>query len=164
MNNLQKHRIVPGHMGGTYDSNNVAMLTITEHAEAHRLLYEKYGRWQDRLAWLGLSGQIGKEEIIRTKKSEGGKKLKNRPKSEEHIKKMIGNKNGRGCKGNKKSEQMKERLRQASLANPTRFWLGKAKSEDTKKKISESLKNKPWSEIRRKAHEEKKNNKRQEQS
>ena len=156
--NLQKHRIIPGHMGGNYDANNVILLTISEHAEAHRLLYEQYGFWQDKLAWLGLSGQIGKEEIIRLKKSEGGKKNKGKPKSEEHKKKMQNNKNGRMCKGHKKTNETKEKLRQSSLKNPTRFWLGKTKSEECKKKISESLKNKPWSEARRQAFESKKLN------
>lgn len=151
MADLQKHRIVPGHMGGTYEANNVALLTVAEHAEAHRQLYEQYGHWQDRLAWLGLSGQIGKEEIIKIKKSEGGKKLKGKPKSDEHRQKMLGNTNGRGCKGKPKSEEQKEKLRQASLANPTKHWLGKPKSDDHKKKIGESLKGKPWSEARRNA-------------
>ena len=61
---LHKHRIIPGHMGGTYDPENVVLLTIEEHAEAHRLLYEEHGRWQDRIAWLALSGLIGKDDII----------------------------------------------------------------------------------------------------
>jgi|LULS01.1.fsa_nt_gb hypothetical protein len=59
-----KHHIIPRHAGGTDDPSNIIYLTIEEHAEAHRVLYEKYGRWQDELAWQGLSGQIGKEEII----------------------------------------------------------------------------------------------------
>jgi hypothetical protein len=60
-----KHHIIPRHVGGTDDSSNIVELTIKEHAEAHRLLYEKYGRGEDRLAWLGLSGQIGKDEILK---------------------------------------------------------------------------------------------------
>ena len=61
---LHKHHIIPRHAGGTDDPANLVYLTIEEHAEAHRLLYEEYGRWQDYYAWQGLSGQIGKEEII----------------------------------------------------------------------------------------------------
>ena len=67
-------------MGGSDNPENLIELTIEEHAEAHRLLYEKYGKWQDKLAWRALSGQIGKEEIIRELLSnagrEGAKKCK----------------------------------------------------------------------------------------
>ena len=59
-----KHHIIPKHAGGTDQPSNLTELTIPEHAEAHRVLYEKYGRWEDRLAWRGLSGMICKEQII----------------------------------------------------------------------------------------------------
>ena len=52
------HHIVPKHVGGTDDSTNLVELTVEEHAEAHRLLWEQYGRWQDKIAWKTLSGQI----------------------------------------------------------------------------------------------------------
>lgn len=58
------HHIIPRHAGGSDDPGNLIELTIEEHAEAHRLLFEQYNREEDRLAWLGLSGQVGKEEII----------------------------------------------------------------------------------------------------
>lgn len=59
-----KHHIVPKHAGGKNDSSNIVELTIEEHAQAHKQLFETYGRIEDRLAWLGLSGQIGKDEIL----------------------------------------------------------------------------------------------------
>ena len=59
-----KHHIIPRHIGGSDDPSNLIELTIEEHAEAHRILYLQYGRIEDRLAWLGLSGQIGKDEIL----------------------------------------------------------------------------------------------------
>ena len=102
-----KHHIIPKHAGGTNDPSNLVELTLEEHADAHRVLYEKYGRWQDELAWRGLSGQIGKEEIIaaiyanrtpsmlgkkqseyqklRTSMANKGKKL-----TEEHKAKIVG--------------------------------------------------------------------------
>jgi len=58
-----KHHVIPKHAGGTDDPSNIVELTIEEHAEAHRVLYEKYGRWQDKIAWKGLSRSVGKEEI-----------------------------------------------------------------------------------------------------
>lgn len=60
-----RHHIVPRHMGGTDDPSNIVELTIEEHAEAHRVLYETHGRWEDRTAWLGLAKLIGKEEILK---------------------------------------------------------------------------------------------------
>lgn len=58
-----KHHIVPRHMGGTNDASNLITLTIEQHADAHRQLYEQHGRWQDRLAWLGLSSRLDREHI-----------------------------------------------------------------------------------------------------
>lgn len=51
-------------MGGTDDPSNLILLTVEEHAEAHRKLFEQHGKWQDNVAWKALSGAIGKEEII----------------------------------------------------------------------------------------------------
>jgi len=59
-------------MGGTDNPSNLIELTVEEHAEAHRTLYDKYGKQEDYLAWRGLSGHIGKEEIIRERCSLGG--------------------------------------------------------------------------------------------
>lgn len=79
-----KHHIIPKHAGGTDEPSNLIELTTEEHAEAHKKLYEQYGRWQDFYAWQGLSGQIGKEELIRQIQSVANSK----PKSEETKKKM----------------------------------------------------------------------------
>ena len=49
-------------MGGTDDPSNLVKLTIAEHAEAHKKLFEEYGSKFDYIAYLGLSNQIGKEE------------------------------------------------------------------------------------------------------
>jgi hypothetical protein len=51
-------------MGGSDDPSNLIELTIEEHAEAHRLLYEQYGNWQDKVAWQGLLGLVGHEDIM----------------------------------------------------------------------------------------------------
>jgi hypothetical protein len=64
-----KHHIVPKHAGGTDDLSNIIELTIEEHAEAHRILYEKYGRWQDCVAWKSLSKQISCAEATKLAQS-----------------------------------------------------------------------------------------------
>lgn len=59
-----RHHIIPKHMGGSDDPSNIIELTVEEHAEAHRILYELYNKEEDRLAWLGLSKQISKLELL----------------------------------------------------------------------------------------------------
>ena len=51
-------------MGGTDDPSNLVKLTVAEHAEAHRKLYEEHGDFRDKLAYQGLLGIVGREEIV----------------------------------------------------------------------------------------------------
>ena len=71
------HHIIPKHAGGSDDPENFVRLTIEEHAQAHRELYETYGRDEDKLAWQALSGQLTVDEIAwerqRVGASKGGK-------------------------------------------------------------------------------------------
>ena len=66
------HHIIPRHAGGTDDPSNLIELTVAEHAEAHRVLYETHGRKQDWLAWKGLLGEVEKEDIVREARKLGG--------------------------------------------------------------------------------------------
>ena len=70
---MHKHHIVPKHMGGTDDKDNLIELSVEDHAEAHRKLFEEYGHWQDYIAWQGLAGLISKEDLIKKIQSEAGK-------------------------------------------------------------------------------------------
>ena len=133
-----KHHIIPRHAGGTDHPSNLIELTVEEHAEAHKVLYETYGRLEDKWAWLGLSGQIGKDEILRqiamaqkgVKKPDGfGEKIsafrKTFKYSEESKKKMSDAKKGR-----KISPEQKEKIR---LAN-----IGRKQSDFQKQRASET--------------------------
>ena len=71
---LHKHHIIPKHAGGTDDPSNIVELTIDQHAEAHRILWEKHGRWEDELAYKGLAGLMSKQDIVARQLSEAGKK------------------------------------------------------------------------------------------
>ena len=75
-------------MGGTDDPENIIEVTVEEHANLHKKLYEKYGYKEDRLAWLGLSKQIGHEEIWLERSSIGGEKNRGVAKSQEHKDKI----------------------------------------------------------------------------
>jgi hypothetical protein len=51
-----RHHIIPKHMGGSEDPENIIFLKPKEHADAHKILYEKNGKIEDYLAWKGLEG------------------------------------------------------------------------------------------------------------
>lgn len=67
------HHIVPRHMGGNDDPTNLIELSIEEHAEAHKKLFEEHGHWEDCLAWQGLLGLIPREELVKRVQSEAAK-------------------------------------------------------------------------------------------
>lgn len=60
-----RHHIVPKHAGGSDNKDNILELTIEEHAQAHKDLWEKYGKKEDWLAWQGLSNMIDRQQIIK---------------------------------------------------------------------------------------------------
>jgi hypothetical protein len=67
-------------MGGTDVPSNLVKVNTAMHAFLHKCLWEEHGFIEDKLAWLGLTGQIGKDEILQ--------ELSKRPKSDEHKRKM----------------------------------------------------------------------------
>lgn len=71
-------------MGGSDDPSNLVQLTIEEHADAHRKLWEEYNLLEDFIAWKALSGQISSSEarILAVKSALTGK-----TQSKEHIEK-----------------------------------------------------------------------------
>lgn len=60
-----RHHKIPRHAGGTNDPSNIIVLSVEDHAEAHRKLFEQYGRWEDEVAWKGLSKMITSKEVTK---------------------------------------------------------------------------------------------------
>jgi hypothetical protein len=61
-----KHHIIPSHRGGSDASWNLVTLTLSEHAEAHKLLYDNYDFKEDLAAHYMISGNLDKGfELIR---------------------------------------------------------------------------------------------------
>lgn len=142
-----KHHIIPRHAGGTDDPSNIVELTVEEHAEAHRLLYEKYNRKQDLAAFLGLSGLASKKEIYeiiledrRGKplssevKEKISKSLTGRPikwadkisaahKSIDH-RWLFGNAHAKGNAGKKKSLEHRKNISRAKTGKPRPDLIG----------------------------------------
>ena len=83
------HHIIPRHAGGTDAPSNIKRVSVLEHAEEHRKLFEKHGRWQDDLAHRFLLGIVSKEEAVHESLRMGGRMVGVRPKSTIH-KQRIG--------------------------------------------------------------------------
>lgn len=113
------HHKIPRHAGGTDDPANLVELTIEEHAEAHRLLYEQNGHWQDKVAWQGLLGLIPHEKIM-----------------EEMYEARKGKGNhmyGKPC-----YYKMTEEEKQQWKDNISKSTKGRKVSDETRKKMSEN--------------------------
>ena len=109
------HHIIPKHMGGDDSATNLVKLTIEEHAEAHRKLYEEHGNKFDYIAYMALSNQIGHEEA--------------------NYMKLLGPKNW--TPEGKKALQEAGKLRKGEK-NP---FYGKKHSEETKQLLRENCNN-----------------------
>jgi hypothetical protein len=114
-------------MGGTDDPSNIIELTVEEHANAHRDLYVMHGKYQDKIAWMTLSGQIGQDSAQRGLNEEWrknmsrarlGKKL-----SKEHCKAIS-----RGKKGRKFTDAHRKALSEAQKKSPNHTTRGKKRN------------------------------------
>lgn len=140
-----KHHIIPKHMGGTDEPSNLVELTIEEHAEAHRVLYEKYGKHQDRRAWMGLAKLMTGPEILREITEEWKEKLR-KPKKDKS--KYFGNTNAKSLAGKPKTDEHKKAISSAHTGMK-KDWLkgnkhasvlkGRKKDPDHQEAINKSL-------------------------
>ena len=61
---MHNHHIIPKYEGGLDDSNNIVRLSVTQHAMWHFAEWQRKGNWEDKLAWQGLAGIVGQEELV----------------------------------------------------------------------------------------------------
>lgn len=129
MERKHRHHIIPRHAGGSDDPSNIKTVTVEEHAEEHRRLWSKEGREYDRVAWLALSGMIGKEDarILASKASLSS--FHSDPVKKEHWLKNVREKHvARSVSRNRWIGAISSSLK------------GKRQSKETCKKRSDSLK------------------------
>jgi hypothetical protein len=135
------HHIIPKYMGGTDEPSNLVELTVEEHAEAHRILFEQYGRKEDKRAWLGLAKMMSKEEIIQEiisqPKSEEWKEKNRKPKKD--TSRYFGNTNAKSLAGKPKTEEHKKNISLAHKGKKrgsfTAEWLQALKDAKAKEPI-----------------------------
>lgn len=119
---FHKHRLVPGHVGGTYDPTNVIRVNIAMHAFLHEQLFLEHGRQQDKIAADALRGHISKQEIAL--------RLMRMPKSIETRRKMS-----EFAKTRTYSAETRAKISVAHKGRPS-CMLGKKHSAETRMKMS----------------------------
>jgi hypothetical protein len=149
INKIMKHvhHIVPKYLGGSDDPSNLIELTVEEHAEAHRILYEQHGNWQDYCAWQALSGRIGQEEALRMAQGMANKGKKRTPEQIERYKEAARKREARHRvdgtleKANAKRSQTMTGMKKSKehLDNWAASRKGHSVSEETRNKIRASL-------------------------
>lgn len=95
------HHIIPKHMGGDDSPDNLIELSVEDHADAHRVLYETYGLKADLMAWLMLSGKTSEAELVRIELAkEGHKKFR-----ESSVAREVDRRVSKTLKGRKLSDE-----------------------------------------------------------
>ena len=112
-----RHHIIPKHMGGSDDEENLTPpISIQWHAKFHEDLYERFGLYEDFIAYKTLSGQMTISEASRLAYEHGvkkaGEKLAKRNSS-------MKNKTYEEIYGEERAQEIRENIRQSSL---TREW------------------------------------------
>lgn len=129
---FHRHHVIPKHKGGTDDDENIVYLTPEEHAKAHLDLFEQYGHYEDAQAYNSLKKHwLGSRTITGYKQSP------------EHIAKRRASIDYEIV-----SQKLKGRISPTkdmkfdyqAKPNMSEALRGKSKTEETKRKISESLK------------------------
>lgn len=141
-----KHHIIPKHMGGTDDPSNLIELTIEEHAEAHRLLYEQHGHWQDKVAWSGLSKLTNAHYLMLSEKMIGkNNPMYGKPAPNRGVKRPGVGGRKKGTKWSKEERAKQREIRSKSghydyLKDPVRA----KKISDTKKGSKGTTTGRKW--------------------
>lgn len=117
--------------------SNLEIITIEEHAERHRILYEQHGRYQDKDAWQALSGIIKRQDIILEAQRRAGR-IAGAKNSREHMKRIavLG---GKSKKDVRHTAEAKKKMSEVKGGQKTPFF-GKKHSEQSREKMRESWK------------------------
>ncbi len=148
------HHVIPKHewkqrfgsLRGLNAQDNLVNLTIEQHIQAHQLLYEINKNEYDRIAYLALSGQIGKEEANKMAVSlaNKGKKYALGCVRSEYTRRLISEaKKGKSLASTyTRTEEHKRRSSAVMLGNANA--LGSKRSTQFKEHLSKQMKGKPF--------------------
>lgn len=81
-----KHHIIPKHMGGSDNKENLIEVSVERHAMFHYCNWKLWGKEEDKIAWKTLSGQMSLSEAqyaaIKLGAQKTGQVMKNKMKDE----------------------------------------------------------------------------------
>lgn len=138
---MQKHHIIPRHewkvrfgtLRGFNALDNLVVLTVEQHALAHKFLYELNKKTEDLVAWKGLAGLIDCEEAHREICRMNGLNTMGRKRSQETKEKQRSAALERWCRPGEREAQ---RARNTGINNPC---YGKRNSIESNQKRSVTL-------------------------
>ncbi len=151
------HHVIPKHewkqrfvtLAGIDAPDNLVNLTAEQHTQAHQLLYEINKNEYDRIAFLTLSGQIGKEEAQRRAASVAntGKQYALGCKRSEQTKRMISeaNRGKRLGPGYVRTDKQKQHTSSVMLGN--RNAVGSKRTNKFKEHLSDHKMGRPYKTI-----------------
>lgn len=132
---LERHHVVPRHAGGSNSKDNLIKISLKDHILAHKIRHEVYKSPYDLSAYNYMMGQSakGKKAIC----AANGAKSKGRKLTQEHKDKISKATSGENNPfyGKTHTSQVTERLKENSTG---RRW-----KEETKQKLSKTLKSRP---------------------
>lgn len=143
-----KHHIIPKHMGGTDDPSNLVMVTVEQHANLHKQLWEDLGYKEDYAAWQGLSKMMNSEEIIQFLMTGERHHQYGKPRPDEVKKKISQKRKGQSLKPWTQERREKtiaslkgKKPSAAAIEAVRKRQLGSKFSEKTKEKMKISQRN-----------------------
>ena len=111
------HHIIECHNGKRVKTDKIIPLPIKEHAEIHKEYYDKWGFHEDKVAWLGLSGQLVDPELFVETSRIGGLNNKGNKQSKEHKANRSKAMKGRVFKHSPRSKETRKKISEALIGN-----------------------------------------------
>lgn len=121
-----KHHIIPKHAGGSDDPSNIVELSVQEHAEAHRILWEQFERTGDFVAWKMLSGKTEEAETARIELAKEGFNKFLHSESVDSWKKKISSSLTNKKQSPESNEKRSKSLKQAYASGKAKSWFCRA--------------------------------------
>ena len=115
---IEQHHIIIKRDGKRYRTSRTIPLTIEQHANRHKRVYDKFGFWEDKLAWEIMTGRIGTDDKIKKRNEYLSMARKGVPLSEQHKENIRQAAIGRKHPPSQKIKVAKKMSRKHEITDP----------------------------------------------